>query len=114
MRFLTLVAAFLVVAHAAIVPRIAAEELAAQRVRRNQGVDGIINPLQPLQAAGGQLFNGRENHLARGARVRMWYCRGGLFQNGALGDETNLGKPQKDEAKDGCGVFLRLELRIGA
>ena len=37
MRFLTLVAAFLVVAHAAIVPRITAEELAAQAERIVRG-----------------------------------------------------------------------------
>ena len=47
-----------------------AEKLAAQRVRRNKRVDCIVNSLQPLQAAGVQLLNGRENYLPRGAEVR--------------------------------------------
>jgi len=31
-----------------------------------------------------------------------------------LNGETHLGKTQEDEAKDGAGVFLRLEARVGA
>jgi hypothetical protein len=44
------------------------KELPAQRIGRNECVDGIVNSLQSLQTAGIQLFDGRENHLTRGVK----------------------------------------------
>jgi len=36
-----------------------------------------------------------------------------LLQFGALGDESDLGKAQEDEAEDRPGVFLRLQAGVG-
>lgn len=38
----------------------------------------------------------------------------GLFQHFALGGKARLGEAQEDQAKDGAGVFLRLEAGVGA
>jgi len=38
----------------------------------------------------------------------------GLVQFCALGGEAHVGEAQEDQAKDGAGVFLRLEAGVGA